>query len=141
MDVESRRKITYVPRPAFPGPGTYPPQPLPPYRTHPILMRGALGVVSHLMFLPTCMASPHILFSCLCVCGAVEDVRCNLYWERDTCLLIGWFDSVMLLEIKGGAGGRQIGTVMEFKVGPDQDTNTQETQMEMCMYHRGDRGR
>lgn len=53
---------------------------------------------------------------------AVEDVRCNLYWERDTCLLIGWFDSVMLLEIKGGAGGRQIGTVMEFKVSR-RDTN------------------
>jgi hypothetical protein len=63
----------------------------------------------------------------------VEDVRCNLYWERDTCLLIGWFDSVMLLEIKGGAGGRQIGTVMEFKVGPDQGTKTHR-HMYICVY-------
>lgn len=61
MDVESRRKITYVPRPAFPGPGTYPPQPFASYSTDPTLMRGALSVVSHLMFLPICVASAHTL--------------------------------------------------------------------------------
>lgn len=61
----------------------------------------------------------HKMLTCLpallawCV---VEDVRCNLYWEKDHLLLIGWFDSVMLLEIKTLSGGRKIGSVMEWKV-------------------------
>jgi hypothetical protein len=68
-----------------------------------------------------------ILSSLVLWYSAVEHVRCNLYWERENALLIGWFDSVMLLEIKIGAGGRQIGTVMEWKVSEGLSVQVSET--------------
>lgn len=32
--------------------------------------------------------------------AAVADLRCNLLWESDSSLVIGWFDTVMILQIK-----------------------------------------